>query len=131
MEENSTNGRGIHPISQPIDGQNLAKDLTGFDIYFGDDKHKGSLRKLFLTLTEFINDNEAADFVACMHKCIRFKMWDELDLFTMRLMSKVGIKGRGRDDLVKAIAGIYMMKDDNERDRDGRKSSQKPQRSNV
>lgn len=122
-------GRVIAPFGQSFEDMGLAKDLTGFDKKVGDGDNRTTLRKLFLTLSDFIDTNESDAYATGMHRCLKYQMWDELEELVLRVMARVSVKRQGRHEIIDVLTQIQMIREEAERDR--RKSARKPQQANV
>lgn len=123
------NGQGFTPapFGQFGDSDRLAKDLTGYDekIIEDKDKRRISLRKSFLTLTNFMDSNESNAYAATMHKCMKNGMWDEMEELIMRCMARVSVKGERANQIVDILTQIQLFKDEQQGKR-SRKSAEPP-----
>ena len=83
----------VSAIQQP----NIASELIGQD-----DK----IRKLFLTLSKFTDINEANDFAWCLHKCIKYKMAEQHQLFEYMINGRVSVDGWRSSQIVDVLTQI-------------------------
>lgn len=129
-------GNGERPygaFGQSLEDFGLAKDLSGFDKQPQKNKDTGDIsissRALFLTLSNFMDDNEAMAYAKAMARCLRHKMLEQLEELRLMCYAKVGVKGRGRDDIIDVLTQFQEIKEREESER--RKSAAKPQRSGT
>ncbi len=88
----------VSGLSQP----NIASELIGQD----DD-----IRKLFLTLSHFMDTNEANDFAICLHKCDKHGLTKKKQLFLYMINARVGVKGYRSAQIVDVLTQIQRMED--------------------
>lgn len=86
----------VSGLSQP----NIASELIGQD----DD-----IRKLFLTLSHFMDTNEANDFAICLHKCDKHGLTKKKQLFLYMINARVGVKGYRSAQIVDVLTQIQRM----------------------
>ena len=125
----SGNGYNIDNFGMPMNHGGLEKDLTGFDSKIVNDeenKKRMQLRKSFLTLTNFLDRNEAVAYASTMHKCMKAGMWDEVEELVMRCMAMTSVEGKRAEQLVDILTQIQTMKRENDKV-DKRASAVRPQ----
>ena len=122
------NGKPIYAFGQPIEHNSILKDHTGFDKRIGDGENKTSLRKSFATLTNFIDVEKADAWVDLMMLSYETGRWDDWDYLTLWAESRVSIDGKGRQDVLQALAGLYELRNKHHShdDTKERKSARRP-----
>ena len=85
-----------------IQTPNIASELIGQD----DD-----IRKLFLTLSCFLDTNEANDFAMCLHKCDKHNLDTKKKLFLYMINARVGVKGYRSAQIVDVLTQIQRIED--------------------
>lgn len=130
MQEGNGN-RPLAPFGQSIDGQSILKDLTGFEKRIGEGENKTSLRKSFATLTNFLGPEQADAWVDLMMLSYETGRWDDWDYLTLWAESRVSIDGKGREDVLKALSGIWELRERQQDAGDTRKSARRPQQQFV
>ena len=101
----------VSAIQQP----NIASELIGQD---------DSIRKLFLTLSHFMDVNESTDFAWCLHKCDKFKLTEQRKLFEYMINARVSVKGWRSAQIVDVLTQIQRM--DNAKGADRADARQQP-----
>ncbi len=91
---------GLDAVRQP----NIASELIGQD---------DSIRKLFLTLSQFMDINEANDFAMCIHKCEKHKLETKKRLFLYMINARVSVKGNRAAQIVDVLTQIQRMEEEN------------------
>lgn len=117
--------RPIYPFGQSVEQMSLSKDLSGFDKKIGDGEYKTTIRKSFATLTVFMNSEQADAWVELIMRAYETGRWKEYDFLVMWAHSRVSIEGRGREDVLKAIAQLYWIKEQQGDHADTRKSARR------
>lgn len=130
MSENNGGGRELAPFGSPIHVDSLVKDLTGFELKVGgaktdDAEFSTTLRKLYLTLSNFTDRREADSFARTIAKGIKHRNWSLVQEVIMIAMGRTSIKGEGRKQLVEIFTQI-MQETENARQTDERRSARKP-----
>src|SRR3990167_7800773 len=103
----SDNGNGFDggsgfsgPLVVPFGNQNLASEMIGAD---------EKIKQLFLTLTYFMDEEEAMDYADIIHKCEKYGMKNERDRWLKRIAAKVSIKGYRSAQIVDVLTQIQRM----------------------
>ena len=103
----SDNGNGfdggsafLGPLVVPFGNQNLASEMIGQD---------EKIKQLFLTLTYFMDEEEAMDYADIIHKCEKYGMKNERDRWLKRIAAKVSIKGYRSAQIVDVLTQIQRM----------------------
>ena len=89
----TSDGFSLGAVSQP----NIASEMIGQD---------DEIRKLFLSLSYFIDDNEAMIYCRAIEKCDRHQLWNKKKYFLMRINAKVSIKGFRSQQIVDILTQI-------------------------
>lgn len=135
MSDNGTGDFIPQPFGFGSDYTNILKDLTGFDDKkIGDKDNKTTLRKSFATLSNFLNSEQADAWVDLMMLAYETKRWDEWDYLVLWAESRVSIEGTGRQDVLKGLAGLYYIREQQKEKGDdvgGRKTARSPGRQFV
>ena len=86
----------VSAIQQP----NIASELIG---------QNDDIRKLFLTLSRFMDVNEANDFASCLHKCDKYGLKEQRRLFEYMINGRVSVKGWRSAQIVDVLTQIQRM----------------------
>jgi len=81
---------------------NIASEMIGQD----DD-----IRKLFLTLSNFCDTQEAKDYAWCIHKCRSCELPDFEEMFILMINALPSIKGWRSTQVVDMVTGIQIAND--------------------
>ncbi len=93
-----TDGFSLGLKAQP----NIASEMIGQD---------DEIRRLFLSLSYFMDDNEAMIYCRAIEKCDRHNLQHKKKYFLMRINAKVGIKGYRSQQVVDILTQIQRMED--------------------
>jgi hypothetical protein len=83
-----------------IQSPNIASELIGQD---------NDIRKLFLSLTYFMDVNEANDFCTCLYKCRKHALKELEKRFLMMIAARVSVKGYRSAQIVDVLTQIQRM----------------------
>ena len=89
---------GLHAVP----GTNIASEMIGQD---------DEIRQLFLSLSYFMDDNEAMIYCRALEKCDRHQLWNKKKYFLMRITAKVSIKGYRSQQVVDILTQIQRMEE--------------------
>ncbi len=106
------NGDGFNPFDGPLVtafGQsNIAAEMIGQD---------DEIKALFLTLTYFMDEEEAMDYADIIHKCEKYGMKEQKKRWLYRVAAKVSVKGYRSAQLVDVLTQIQRIADQNRKER--------------
>lgn len=103
MKDNGDGPSGFDmSLVHGTEGSNIASELIGQD---------DEIRKLFLTLSYFMDTNEANDFAMCLHKCDKHKLDTKKRLFLYMINARVGVKGLRSAQIVDVLTQIQKIED--------------------
>lgn len=101
MADNNGSGNTPESFGMPLvtgmGSPNIASEMIGQD---------DAIRKHFLTLTYFKDEQEAKDFVWCVNKCLKYDLKDQLRFWDMYGNSKTSIKGWRSTQIVDILTQI-------------------------
>lgn len=83
-----------------IQSPNIASELIGQD---------DAIRKLFLTLSYFMDENEAKDYAQALAKCAKYKIDDSEYLYMIN--AKVSVKGYRSSQIVDVLTQIQRLEE--------------------
>lgn len=78
---------------------NIASELIGQD---------EDIRKLFLSLSFFMDVNEATDFAWCIHKCRKHHLKQQEQLFLYMINARVSVKGYRSAQIVDVLTQLQI-----------------------
>ena len=86
-------------IMQKLGDKNIASELIGQD---------EEIRKKFLSLSDFVDTNEANDFSSCLCKCLDHNLVSKMRLFEYMVNARVGVKAKRAGQIVDVVTGIQV-----------------------
>ena len=99
------------PLVSTIGQTNIASEMIGYD---------DEIKALFLTLTYFMDEEEAMDYADILHKCEESHMYQQKKRWLYRIAAKCSVKGYRSHQIVNVLTGIQAIMD---KDKDKREKA--------
>lgn len=108
----SDNGNGFEPFNGPLvtpfQSPNIASEMIG---------QNDDIRQLFLSLSYFVDTQEANDFAWCLHKCKHHGLKLKQQLFEYMINARVSVKGWRSSQVVDVLTQIQRLEEQKRIDR--------------